>query len=195
MAQLIEREYGIKVSAWTVGRYLNAWGMSAQKPVRRAYERNDASIARWLNEDYPQIAKEAKREKATMYWGDEMGLRSSATCSRKSTFGMPHRQLRNYLMLSSVIAQLLEHLEAALDIRKRLVTGHDLLGGQILCIGHEQQLAPDSNLPMKHCHRWDRLTDRAKVARASVASKSLSVNYVNAQRHLAEGDDGSGKMV
>jgi hypothetical protein len=27
--------------------------MSAQKPVRRAYERNDAAIARWLEEDYP----------------------------------------------------------------------------------------------------------------------------------------------
>jgi transposase len=76
VAQLIEREYGITVSAWTAGRYLKAWGMSAQKPVRRAYERNDAAIERWLNEDYPQIAKEAKREKATIYWGDEMGLRS-----------------------------------------------------------------------------------------------------------------------
>jgi len=76
VAQLIEREYGITVSATTAGRYLKAWGMSAQKPVRRAYERNDAAIERWLNEDYPQIAKEAKREQATIYWGDEMGLRS-----------------------------------------------------------------------------------------------------------------------
>ncbi|WP_321900012.1 hypothetical protein [Paraburkholderia heleia] len=50
--------------------------MSAQKPARRAYERNDAAIERWLNEDYPQIAKDAKQEKATIYWGDEMGLRS-----------------------------------------------------------------------------------------------------------------------
>ncbi|MEX3954298.1 winged helix-turn-helix domain-containing protein [Paraburkholderia sp. EG287B] len=74
VAQLIEREYGIKVSAWTVGRYLKAWGMSAYKPVRRAYERNGASIARWLNEDYPQIAKEAKQKKATIYWGDEIGV-------------------------------------------------------------------------------------------------------------------------
>jgi transposase len=51
--------------------------------VRRAYERNDAAIARWLDEDYPSIVKEAKREKATIYWGDEMGLRSdhiSGTC-------------------------------------------------------------------------------------------------------------------
>jgi transposase len=76
VAQLIEREYGIAVSPWTAGRYLKAWGMSAQKPARRAYERNDAAIERWLNEDYPQIAKDAKREKATIYWGDEMGLRS-----------------------------------------------------------------------------------------------------------------------
>jgi hypothetical protein len=76
VAQLIEREYGVTVSATTAGRYLKAWGMSAQKPVRRAYERNDAAIERWLNEDYPQIAKEAKQEKATLLWGDEMGLRS-----------------------------------------------------------------------------------------------------------------------
>jgi len=74
VAQLIARESGIKVSTWTAGRYLKAWGMSAQKPVRRAYERNDAAIGRWLDEDYPRIAKEAKQERATIYWGDEMGL-------------------------------------------------------------------------------------------------------------------------
>ena len=83
VARLIEREYDIAVSPTSVGRYLKAWGMSAQKPVRRAYERNDEAIARWLKEEYPAIAEEAKREKATIYWGDEMGLRSdhiSGTC-------------------------------------------------------------------------------------------------------------------
>ncbi|WP_198364118.1 winged helix-turn-helix domain-containing protein, partial [Burkholderia ubonensis] len=60
VAQLIEREYSITVSKWTAGRYLKAWGMSAQKPVRRAYERKDEAIERWLNEDYPTVAKEAK---------------------------------------------------------------------------------------------------------------------------------------
>ena len=50
--------------------------MSPQKPVRRAYERNDAAIARWLRTEYPEIARDAKREKAVIYWGDEMGLRS-----------------------------------------------------------------------------------------------------------------------
>ncbi|HYS94825.1 MAG TPA: transposase, partial [Candidatus Acidoferrales bacterium] len=58
------------------GDDLQAWGMSAQKPVRRAYERNDAAIATWLSREYPAIAQQAKRDKAVIYWGDEMGLRS-----------------------------------------------------------------------------------------------------------------------
>ena len=43
---LIAREYKVAVSLTTVGRYLKAWGFSVQKPVRRAYERNDVAIAR-----------------------------------------------------------------------------------------------------------------------------------------------------
>jgi transposase len=76
VACLIARDYGLTVSLTTVGRYLKAWGMSAQKPVRRAYERNDEAIAQWLSETYPAIAQQARLDGATIYWGDEMGLRS-----------------------------------------------------------------------------------------------------------------------
>lgn len=76
VASLIAREYGIAVSLVTVGRYLRAWGLSPQKPVRRAYERNDAAIARWLKQEYPMLARQAKRDHVAIYWGDEMGLRS-----------------------------------------------------------------------------------------------------------------------
>ncbi len=76
VALLIERELGTAISLTSVGRYLKAWGMSPQKPVRRAYERNDAAITRWLRLEYPAIARDAKRDGATIYWGDEMGLRS-----------------------------------------------------------------------------------------------------------------------
>jgi transposase len=76
VTSLIAREYGITVSLVTVGRYLLAWGLSPQKPVRRAYERNDAAITRWLKQEYPAIARQARRDKAAIYWGDEMGLRS-----------------------------------------------------------------------------------------------------------------------
>ena len=64
------------VSLTTVGRYLRAWGMTPQKPARRAYERNDSAIKRWLVEEYPALAAYARRERATIDWADEMGLRS-----------------------------------------------------------------------------------------------------------------------
>jgi transposase len=76
VTQLIEREYGTAVSARTAGRYLKVWGTSARRPIQRAYERNDAAIERGLNDDYPQIAKEAKQEQATIDCGGEIGLHS-----------------------------------------------------------------------------------------------------------------------
>ena len=51
VAALIRRLYGLKASLVTIGRYLKAWGLSPQKPVRRAYERQDAAITRWLTQD------------------------------------------------------------------------------------------------------------------------------------------------
>jgi transposase len=66
VAQLIEREFAIVVSLSTVGRYLKAWGLSAQRPVRRAYERNDAAFAAWLKQVYPAIARQAKAEHAAI---------------------------------------------------------------------------------------------------------------------------------
>ena len=64
------------MSLVTVGRDLGAWGLSPQTPGRRAYARHDAAIARWLKQEYPALARQARRAKATIYWGDEMGLRS-----------------------------------------------------------------------------------------------------------------------
>lgn len=74
--ELIEQEYGVKLSLSAVGGYLKRWGLSAQRPVKRAYERSDEAVALWLAGVYPQIASRAKRERARIYWGDETGLRS-----------------------------------------------------------------------------------------------------------------------
>ena len=74
--QLIERQFSIKVSIWTVGRYLKQWNFTPQKPLRRAYEQNKQAVEKWLKEDYPEILRRAKKEKAQIYWEDEMGIRS-----------------------------------------------------------------------------------------------------------------------
>jgi len=82
VALLIERRFGIRLSVWTVGRYLKRWGFTPQKPVRRAFEQNPEAVRRWLEEEYPAIRRRAKREKARIYWGDEMGLRSDHAVGR-----------------------------------------------------------------------------------------------------------------
>jgi len=74
--RLIYERFGIQLAIRTVGDYLARWGFTVQKPIVRAYERNEAAIQRWLDEDYPAIAARAKREGARIWWGDETGLRS-----------------------------------------------------------------------------------------------------------------------
>lgn len=82
VAQLIESRFGIRLSVWTVGRYLARWGFTPQKPVRRAFEKNPEEVRRWLREEYPAIRKQAKRERAEIHWADEMGLRSDHAVGR-----------------------------------------------------------------------------------------------------------------
>lgn len=73
---LIKRRLGVAVSRSTAGRLMRANGFSSQKPTRRAFEQDQAAVDRWLKEEYPAIAREAKAEKAVILWGDETGMRS-----------------------------------------------------------------------------------------------------------------------
>lgn len=82
VARLIEKKFGISLSVWTIGRYLALWGFTPQKPVRRAFEQDGEAVRQWLDEKYPAIRKQAKRERAEIYWGDEMGLRSDHAAGR-----------------------------------------------------------------------------------------------------------------
>lgn len=74
--QLLVERFGVQVSVRTVGRYLAGWGLTPQKPLRRAYERDPLAVQRWLDEEYPAIEKQAKAENAEIHWGDQMGLRA-----------------------------------------------------------------------------------------------------------------------
>lgn len=81
----IRMRFGITLSRWTVGRYLKNWGLSPQKPVRRAFEQNQKRVEQWLSKDYPKILNRAKREGGVIFWGDEMGIRSDDNKGR--TYG------------------------------------------------------------------------------------------------------------
>ena len=73
---LIFRRFGLSLSRWTVGRHLKDWGLTVQKPAKRALEQNPQQVRYWLQTKYPAIVRQAALEKAAIFWGDEMGLRS-----------------------------------------------------------------------------------------------------------------------
>ena len=53
---------------------MKRWGFTPQKPLRRAYKQNPKAINKWLDEEYPAIAKQATKEGTEIHWGDETGL-------------------------------------------------------------------------------------------------------------------------
>ena len=71
---LIERECSIKLSVRAVGNYLERWGFTPQKPIKRAYEQRPEAVKKWLDEEYPAIAERAKAEGGEIHWGDETAL-------------------------------------------------------------------------------------------------------------------------
>ncbi len=55
--QLIEKKFGIKLSIWTVGRYLRRWNFTPQKPLKRAYERNPQVRRVIVSKPYSKMGK------------------------------------------------------------------------------------------------------------------------------------------
>src|SRR5215213_7437676 len=82
VAELIAQRYGRWLARTTVGGYLRGWGFSPQRPQHRALEQNPAAVRRWLEEIYPAIRAQARREGGVVLWLDEMGVRSDAAAGR-----------------------------------------------------------------------------------------------------------------
>lgn len=79
---LIARESGVWLTLPAVGRYLRAWGFSAQRPMRRAAERQDEAVREWLENTYPEIARSARAQGCEIQWADETGLSNQANYGR-----------------------------------------------------------------------------------------------------------------
>jgi transposase len=82
VAELIEKQLGIKMPIRTVGEYLNRWGFTPQVPKRKSYKQSPEEVRRWLDETYPEIERRAAAENAEIHWGDETGVRSNSQVGR-----------------------------------------------------------------------------------------------------------------
>ena len=57
VAELIKQRFSIDYHVDHVGRLLHDLGWSPQKPVRRAAERDEREIRRWVREEWPRVKK------------------------------------------------------------------------------------------------------------------------------------------
>ena len=82
VAELIKRKYGIQLARNSVGRLLAQLGITPQKPLYRASQRDDTLVGKWLKTEYPKIRKMARAQGADIYFGDAAHIRSDHHAGR-----------------------------------------------------------------------------------------------------------------
>lgn len=75
--ELILRQFGVRLSLVTVGNILAKLGMSPQRPLHRAYERDPEKVQEWKDKKFPEIQARAKREGAVIFFADESSVRTN----------------------------------------------------------------------------------------------------------------------
>jgi transposase len=75
VARLIEQQFRITYHPEHVRKILKRrLGWTSQKPRRRARERNDKEVARWVGDEFPRIVRQTWQRKAYLVFLDESGF-------------------------------------------------------------------------------------------------------------------------
>ncbi|MBS0467091.1 MAG: IS630 family transposase, partial [Proteobacteria bacterium] len=76
IGELIEREFGMRLSLPTLGKIMAQLGFTAQRPLHRAYEQDASLVQHWMAEQLPALRQRAKTRGARLLFADEASMRS-----------------------------------------------------------------------------------------------------------------------
>lgn len=82
ISQYIWDAHSKRVSVRCLSNYMKRWGLTCQRPTKRACGQDIARVEKFKKEEYPAIAKRAKAENAEIYWGDETGVSNQENFER-----------------------------------------------------------------------------------------------------------------
>jgi transposase len=86
---MIRDRFNVSLTLPAVGHLLTSLHITPQKPLRRAYERDEAAVREWKERVYPALRSRAKRAGAEIHFLDEAGVRSDSPLGR--TYGLKGR--------------------------------------------------------------------------------------------------------
>jgi transposase len=79
---MIGDRFGVSLTLPSVGHLLTSLDITPQKPLRRAYERDEVAVTKWKEETYPHLRRRARRIGADIFFLDEAGVRSDSPLGR-----------------------------------------------------------------------------------------------------------------
>jgi transposase len=87
--QMILDKHGVSLTLPSVGHLLTSLDITPQKPLRRAYERDEGAVTKWKEETYPRLRRRAGKNGADIFFLDEAGVRSDSPLGR--SYGLKGR--------------------------------------------------------------------------------------------------------
>lgn len=80
--QMITEKIGKRLHTTSIMRWLKRWNFTNQKPQRRASQRDEKAVKRWLREEWPKIQAHCRRWQAMLYFQDESGVSLTAVLGK-----------------------------------------------------------------------------------------------------------------